>query len=247
MKNILIILLLSLFYSSDLVGQNKSQDSLRIEVARLKLKNEHLEKRINDFEQNQKTVLEIKNELADANFNMANSKQALYDSQLNKLNLIFTAIGIIIAVLGFLGYRSISGRLNDIKTQVDKEIESLEKRREELKQDINKRVDDIKLELREFKKEQKEEYNKFERSANERIKDGLDLQLENAIDKIMKGSLGVQINSLNEQVAELFTSIEQLKSDNAKFGSTDVESNNDISSGTVTGTKHQNAFENEAK
>ena len=247
MKNILTLLILSLFYSTSLVGQNKSQDSLRVEVARLKLKNEYLEKKINDFEQNQKTVLEIKNELADANFNMANSKQALYDSQLNTLNLIFTTIGILIAILGFFGYRNISGRLSDIKNQIDKEIESLEKRREELKTDINKRVDEIKTELRDFKKEQKEEYNKFESSANERIKEGLDLQLEKAIDRIMKGSLGVQINSLNEQVAELYSTLEQLKSDNLKFGSTDVETNNENNTGTVTGTKHQNAFEDEAQ
>lgn len=247
MKNILTILILYLLYSTSLNGQNKAQDSLRVEVAKLKSQNEHLEKRINEFEQNQKTILEIKNELADANFNMANSKQAIYDSQLNKLNLIFTAIGIIIAILGIFGYRSISGRLSDIKNQVDKEIESLEKRREELKQDINKRVDEIKIELRDFKKEQKEEYSKFESSANERIKEGLDLQLERAIDRIMKGSLGIQINSLNEQVAELFNTIEQLKSDNLKFGSTAADTNNDINSGTVTGTKHTNAFEDETK
>ena len=63
----------------------------------------------------------------------------------------------------------------------------------------------------------------------------------------MKGSLGVQINSLNEQVAELYSTLEQLKSDNLKFGSTDVETNNENNTGTVTGTKHQNAFEDEAQ
>lgn len=244
MKYLLTLILLSVIYSSSLYGQNRIQDSLRIEVANLKLQNEHLEKRIDDFEKNQKTVLELKNELANANFNMANSKKEIYDSQINTLNFIFTVIGILIAILGVIGYRSITGRISDIKNEIEKDVNSTDKRVSEIKTDINEKVSDIKAELKEFKKEQKEDYAKFEKSANEKIKEGLALQLQEAIDRIMKDSLGKQIDNLNEQVADLFSTIEQMKTDSRQNDSTEGLPN-EINENSVTGTKHTNAFEDE--
>ncbi|MDD3480432.1 MAG: hypothetical protein PHI42_08640 [Paludibacteraceae bacterium] len=244
MKYHLRIILIFLISSVSLYGQNKTQDSLRSEVAKLKTQNELLESRIDDFEKNQKTVLELKNELANANFNMANSKKEIYDSQINSLNLIFTVIGILIAILGVIGYRSISGRISDIKNEIEKDIEKLDKRASEIKTDINQKVNDIKSELKDFKKEQKEDYAKFEKSANEKIKEGLALQLQEAIDRIMKDSLGKQINNLNEQVADIFSTIEQIKTDNRQFDQSE-EFPNDLNGDTVTGSKHTNAFEDE--
>lgn len=126
-------------------------------------------------------INELQREIADLSKTIGDTKQSFYDSKLNAWNFIVTAIGLVLLVFAYLGFRNIS----------------------DLRQEINK-------DSRDFRAEQNGRFENFVKESDHKIQKGLDNELRQAIKKVMKGTFEEKINDIADQVAKLAERLDKI-------------------------------------
>lgn len=245
-KNIKILLVL-LFFTlnlNDLYSQSKEEN---------KPKNEAIEKdssekvkKINNPEDLKNQINDLNKQIVELSKSVADTKQAFYDSKLNLWNFILTGLGILIAVIGFFGYKSISGRINDLKSDNDRSMTKSEDNIKEIKNDLLQRIIEIKDDIRDFKAEQIRLFDKFEKEAKDKMDKGLGSALQQAIDKIMKESFIKEMNGISEQVSDLKNQFENFssKSGDQKNPNSETEDQESVETKGIT-KAIKNAFDDD--
>ncbi|PXY40787.1 hypothetical protein DMB65_11190 [Flavobacterium cheongpyeongense] len=242
-RNLIFILIIA-FIFNDLYSQSKTKVDTKI-------KNESTSQALIENPKNEKVEVNYKTQIDDLNKQIidltktvADTKQAFYDSKLNLWNFILTGLGILIAVIGFFGYKSISGKINDLKSENEKSISKSEDNIKEIKSDLIQRITEIKTDIREFKAEQVRIFEKFEKEANDKMDKGLGSALQDAIDKIMKDSFIDEMNGINDQVSELKNQFENFTSKSEVKENETVDSSvNSITKSTGVTKPTKNAFD----
>lgn len=240
-RNLIFILAIA-FIFNNLYPQSKSDTKVKNETPSLVLVENTKSQKI---EANYKAQIDdLNKQVIDLTKTVADTKQAFYDSKLNLWNFILTGLGILIAVIGFFGYKSISGKINDLKTENEKSITKSEENIREIKSDLIQRITEIKTDIREFKADQTRIFEKFEKEANEKIDKGLGSALQDAIDKIMKESFIDEMNGINDQVSELRNQFENFSSKSEVKENETVDSNINLINKSAEVTKStKNAFD----
>jgi predicted phage gp36 major capsid-like protein len=119
----------------------------------------------------------------------------------------------------------------------------------EIKSDLIQRITDNKSDIKDFKADQTKLFEKFEKESKEKIEKGLALDLQNAIDKIMKESFSSELKDLSEQVAALTTRLENISS-KEETDTTPLQKENKFNGEKIqsTGIKPtNNAFDEQSK
>lgn len=242
-RNLIFILFMT-FIFNNLYSQSTTKVNTQI-------KNETTTPALIENPKSEKVTVNYKNQIDDLNRQVidltrtvADTKQAFYDSKLNLWNFILTGLGILIGVLGFFGYKSISGKINDLKSENEKSISKSEDNIKEIKSDLIQRITEIKADIREFKTEQTRIFEKFEKGANDKMDKGLGSALQEAIEKIMKDSFIDEMNGINEQVSELKNQFENFTSKSEmKLNETGDGSIKSITKSTTDTNPTKNAFD----
>lgn len=202
------------FIFNDLYSQSKAKDDTKINsTPKTEILTENPKNQKVDEDYNVQ-IEELNKQIVDLTKTIADTKQAFYDTKLNLWNFILTGLGILIAVIGFFGYKSISGKISDLKVENEKSISKSEENIKEIKSDLIQRITEIKVDIRDFKAEQTRKFEIFEKEANDKIDKGLSSALQEAIDKIMKDSFIDEMNGINDQVSELRNQLENIISKN---------------------------------
>lgn len=221
MKKSIKILLVLLFFTmcqNDVYSQN-------IEIVKKDLSEKKND--INEDESIKFQLHELNKQIVENSKNIADTKQAFYDSKLNLWNFILTGLGILIATIGFFGYKSISGRINDLKSDSERSMFKSEENIKEIKNDLLQRITEIKDDIRDFKSEQIRLFNKFEKESNDKMDNGLGSALQQAIDKIMKDSFVKEMEGISEQVSELKNQFENFSSNTIDENISNSENSDD--------------------
>lgn len=243
-KNIKILFVLLIFTLNlnDLYSQPKEENNPKKETVEKNLSEKV--KIVNDQENLKSQINELNKQINELSKNLADTKQAFYDSKLNLWNFILTGLGILIAVIGFFGYKSISGRINDLKSDNDRSITKSEENIKDIKNDLLQRIIEIKDDIRDFKAEQIRLFDKFEKEANEKMDKGLGSALQEAIEKIMKESFIGEMNGISEQVSDLKNQFENFSSKSNEHQNVVPENNDGLSLEEKTTIKpNKNAFD----
>ncbi len=195
--NILIVGLLLLLSNLKIQAQNSFDLS---DTTTAKLENKYND-RINELN---KQVTELSNNLAD-------TKEKYYDKQLSLLNYIVGITGLVLILLAIFGYKNISDRVNEQKTESISSMEKEEKSRKEIKTDLIKAIDDLKNDFRDFRQEQKEKFEEFKNSSDEKIDKGLNDNIQLVIQNVMKSEFEKTLNDLTEMVASIETRLSSIE------------------------------------
>lgn len=161
---------------------------------------------------NQQRILELKREVVDLTQIIADTKESFYNTRIYLWGFIIGAITLLIVLVGFVGVQSIRHILTEIKGDVESSKTNSNTSIKEIKEDLLKRVDDLKTDLRDFKLEQQRQFDKFEALSSEKIDKGLESAFQDAVNKIMKGTYGQVVDELQEQIAAIKITIDELKS-----------------------------------
>lgn len=206
------------------------------------------EKRNADQEVLKSQINDLNKQIVELSKTVADTKQSFYDSKLNLWNFILTGLGILIAVIGYFGYKSISGKINDLKGDNDRAILKGEDSIKDIKNDLLQRITEVKNDFRDFKTEHLRLFDKFEKEANDKMDKGLGSALQQAIDKIMKDSFVKEMEGISEQVSELRKQFENFSSNSIDNKNSDSEMKDDLSGETKGATKPiKNAFDDDDK
>lgn len=191
----------------------------------------------------QNQITELHKEIASLTQTVASTKESFYNSRIYLWTFIITALGLIIVIVGFFGYKSISDKIGEIRSENDSSRNRNESALKEIKNDLIQRITELKNDMRDFKTEQNRIFEKFEKDANDKIKQGLDTELSKAIEKVMKGSFEDKLNDLTEQVNSLSQSLNILTKtkDAAPMGSTEEN----VPTAPITIEPKTNAFDDE--
>lgn len=160
----------------------------------------------------QDQISNLNKQVTELSQTVGDTKQAFYDSKLNLWNFILTGFGLLIVIAGYFGYKSISDKITEMKTDNEKSLTRSEDAVKEIKTDLVQRIGELKADMRDFKLEQNKLFEKFEVESNNRIDQGLALSLQSAIDKIMKESFIDEIKDISEQVSDLTIKFENFSS-----------------------------------
>lgn len=160
----------------------------------------------------QSQIIDQNKQIASLTQTVASTKESFYNTNIYLWTFIITAIGFIVAIFGFLGYRNITQKLNDLKLDNEKLISKTEENIKDNKADLIQRLTEIISDIKEFKETQIKHFEKFEKEANDKMDKGLGSALQEAIEKIMKDSFVVDMNGISEQVSELKNQVENLSS-----------------------------------
>jgi len=220
---LLLIFILVVGCSTMLTAQRdtlliKSVDSLKFNIDKLN------ESAINKSYY-QEQIKELNSQILILTSTVASTKESFYNSSIYLWTFIITALGLIIVVVGIFGYKSISDKIAELKTTNDISISKSEVFVKEIKDDLIQRISDIKSDIKEFKNDQIRLFEKFEKESKDKIEKGLSLDLQNAIDKIMKESFSSDLSELSEQVADLTTKFDNLSS-KEEYTKTPVQNEN---------------------
>lgn len=239
---ILLVLLFVTLNLNDLYSQSNEENKPKKETVDKDLTEKVII--VNDQESLKSQINELNKQINDHSKNLADTKQAFYDSKLNLWNFILTGLGILIAVIGFFGYKSISGRINDLKIDSDRSITRSEDNIKEIKNDLLQRIIEIKDDTRDFKAEQIRLFDKFEKEANDKMDKGLGSALQEAIEKIMNESFIGEMNGISEQVSDLKNQFENFSSKSNEQQNVIPENNDGLSLEEKTTIKpNKNAFD----
>lgn len=216
MKNKIILIILCItFLIGGVSAQANSKRTKNYDFTK-KVSTAKVEKIVTQEPNYQDQITDLNKQISQLSQTIADTKQTFYDSKLNLWNFILTGFGIVIVIAGFFGYKNISVKISEIKTDNEKSSSKSEDNVKEIKSDLNQRITDLKLDYKDFKNDQRNTFEKFEKEANAKIDKGLDLALQNAIEKIMKESFDNELNDLSEQVSELRKKLENTFSSNIK-------------------------------
>jgi hypothetical protein len=220
----------------------KSVDTLKNQV--LHLNEDIVNKSIYDDK-----IEELNSRVITLTSTVASTKESFYNSSIYLWTFILSAIGLIIVIVGFFGYKSISGKMSELKTTNDNSVTKSEENMKEIKSDLIQRITDNKSDIKDFKADQTKLFEKFEKESKEKIEKGLALDLQNAIDKIMKESFSSELKDLSEQVAALTTRLENISS-KEETDTTPLQKENKFNGEKIqsTGIKPtNNAFDEQSK
>lgn len=208
LKKILLMLLIllrtvSLFAQPNPQKQSINIDSLKI-IIQQAIKSNSQDPAI------QTQIADLNKQIISLTQTVASTKESFYNSNIYLWTFIITALGLIIVIAGYFGYRSISDKIAEIKIENEGSTEKSETAVKEIKSDLIQRIIELKGDIKDFKEDQQRKFEKFEKEANDKIDKGLDLALQKAIEKVMKGSYAKVIDDLNAQVAELRIKVDNL-------------------------------------
>lgn len=205
---ILLILFLLTSWTTILVGQTAQQKVVNADSSIQK----KVTPAVKEIEEPnyQSQITELNKQIISLTQTVASTKESFYNSNIYLWTFIITALGLIIVVVGIFGYKSISDKISELKSDTEKSVLRNESTVKEIKEDLVQRIVDIKSDIKEFKADQVKVFEKFDKDAIERIDKGLDSSLQKAIEKIMKESFRQELNDLSEQVADLSTKYENL-------------------------------------
>lgn len=161
-----------------------------------------------------KKLLNMNMQLLELQKNVADTKNSFYDSRIALHSFLITVIALIFIYLGFMGYKNVYGKVEENKT------------------DLVKRIDDLKDDYRDFKKD-----------ANSQIEKGLDSEFSKAVQNIMKGSFGKNIDDMINRIEALEKNI--IVNKNTDSSGSDGKSAESISSAPTTIQPESNAFDDE--
>lgn len=184
-------------------GESISTD--KQDSTKASFKNESIDK-------NEEKILELQTEIVDLTKTVADTKESFYNSRIYLWAFLIAAFALLMVVVGYFGVQSLRNKLVEIRADVENSKNGSIATIAEIKNDLNKRIDELKVDFKDFKQDQKGNLEKFETTASEKIERGLDLALQDAINKIMKGSYGAVVEDLQEQIANLTISLEEIKS-----------------------------------
>lgn len=191
----------------------------------------------------QSQIIEQNKQIASLTQTVASTKESFYNTNIYLWTFIITAIGFIVAIFGSFGYRNISQKLKDLKSENEKLISKTEENIKDNKTDLIQRLTEIKSDVKEFKETQIKHFEKFEKEANDKMDKGLGSALQEAIDKIMKDSFVEEMNGISEQVSELKNQVENLSSKSAEQAVTPNNINGLAIEEKETTKPNKNAFD----
>jgi hypothetical protein len=203
------------FFIGGVFAQVNSKPTIKVDTVK-KVSITKVEQVLKPEPNYQDQITDLNKQISQLSQTIADTKQTFYDSKLNLWNFILTGFGLLIVIAGYFGYKSISDKISEIKTENEKATSKSEEAVKEIKSDLIQRITELKSDTKEFKTEQRQVFEKFEKEANAKIDKGLDLALQNAIEKIMKESFTSELNDLSEQVSELRNRLENTNSSNNK-------------------------------
>lgn len=212
-KKIISTLLCITFLFGGIYAQVNSKSTVKVDTVK-KTTTAKVETILKPEINYQEQITDLNKQISQLSQTIADTKQTFYDSKLNLWNFILTGFGLLIVIAGYFGYKSISDKISEIKLENDKATSKSEEAVKEIKSDLIQRITELKSDNKDFKTEQRQTFEKFEKEANAKIDKGLDLALQNAIEKIMKESFSSELNELSEQVSELRTKLENINSSN---------------------------------
>lgn len=220
MRQKIFIFLLLISWTKGLVAQVKVTEQLQTDTSKI---NEVIPRRNEPDYQSQ--IVELNKQIITLTQTVASTKESFYNSNIYLWSFIITALGLIVAIAGYLGYRSISNSIDIIKGDNEKAINKGEATVIEIKNDLIQRIGEVKTDIKEYKSDIQKGYEKFEKESNLKIEKGLALQLQNAIDKIMKESFSKELKDLSEQLSDLTKKFENLTSKQETPNKVEVEVN----------------------
>jgi hypothetical protein len=217
-----------------------------------------------EFQENQtkinEQILELKKLNAELAQKVGDDKQAYYDSALNSWNLIFAVFGgiitLVVASLGFIGWKSISNIETELETKlssfhtstevsVEKNESDVKENKKEIKDDLNNRFNDLLDRLKDFKSDQKERFENFEKDAKELIERGLNDDLQRVIGKLFTDVYAKRIDDISNDLSDLSNKLEKLSSDTSAkeilIGKTEVNSFDNVEDASKP--KSENLFD----
>ena len=210
MKHKIILTLLCITFSTGAIfAQVVSKPQIKVDTIQ-KASTAKVEQVFKPDPNYQNQITDLNKQISQLSQTIADTKQTFYDSKLNLWNFLLTGFALLIVIAGYFGYKSISDKIGEIKIENEKAMTKSEEAVKDIKSDLIQRITELKSDNKEFKIEQRQTFEKFEKNANEKIEKGLDLALQNAIEKIMKESFASDLSNLSEQVSELRNKLENI-------------------------------------
>lgn len=199
---LLLVLFLSLSVASPVRAGNSKRNRLTV----------HDTIRLADSSALQKSELEMRRQIADIKSTVADTKESFYNTSIYLWSFIVGAFGVILVIVGFIGFRSVGTRVDEIRDNALNNQNNTQQLIRDIKSELDKKLDDLKGEFTEYKKEFTHRADRFEDQANSRIEKGLTSDMQLAVKSVMEGSFGKEIKTMSEQLGDLQTQVNGLES-----------------------------------
>lgn len=203
------ILLFAIISTNSFAKTNSN--TLSNQVKELKEKNKKLEEELVALKSEVGKLNNYSESISTNKMILADVKKDMYESYLSNFNTILSIAGIISLILAFFGFKNIQSRLDSHKQDIDSN-----------KSDLTENLKENKTLIIDHKKEIKDDFEKFETKSSNQIKDGLNYEYKQAIEKIMKGSIGEEVKALSEIVNAFEKRIGELESNSGTINKPSV-------------------------